>query len=89
VAGRDAMRAGSLVGRDAELAMIHAFLFDADWRGGALLLVGDAGVGRTALLDAAVAGARSVSARHAICSTNIRTSMRCTWRAMTSSRQWP
>lgn len=55
MADEDDGRAGSLVGRDPELAMIHAFLLEARSRGGALVLFGDAGVGKTALLDAAVA----------------------------------
>jgi len=58
-------RAGSLVGRDPELAMIHAFLLEARSRGGALVLVGDAGVGKTALLDAAVADAAAAGVRAA------------------------
>lgn len=46
-------RAG-LVGRDAELAALRVFLDDARDDGAALLLTGDPGVGKTALLDAAV-----------------------------------
>lgn len=43
-----------LVGRDDELAALGSFLDVARTDGAALLLTGDAGVGKTALLDAAV-----------------------------------
>jgi DNA-binding CsgD family transcriptional regulator len=46
-----------LVGRDDELGMIAAFVRDAAERGGALLLSGDAGVGKSVLLDAAASRA--------------------------------
>ncbi|MFE7403515.1 ATP-binding protein [Streptomyces sp. NPDC057557] len=47
-----------LVGRDSDLAFIH-FFFDSnsEVHGAALLLSGEAGVGKTAVLDAAAAGA--------------------------------
>ncbi len=48
-----------LVGRDRELARLRTFLADAATDGGALLVTGDAGVGKTSLLDAAVAMATS------------------------------
>ena len=43
-----------LVGRAGELDAVHGFLDEAATRGGALVLCGEIGVGRTALLDAAV-----------------------------------
>ncbi|MFC5380984.1 helix-turn-helix transcriptional regulator [Aquipuribacter nitratireducens] len=47
-----------LVGRDEELRRIQVMLTAArNGRGGALRVVGDAGIGKTALLDAAVAAA--------------------------------
>jgi DNA-binding CsgD family transcriptional regulator len=46
-----------LVGRDGELGLIEAFVRDAAKRGGALLLSGDAGVGKSVLLDGAAARA--------------------------------
>jgi DNA-binding CsgD family transcriptional regulator len=46
-----------LVGRDDELGQIAAFVRDAAERGGALLLSGDAGVGKSVLLDAAASRA--------------------------------
>ncbi|MFD4602517.1 AAA family ATPase [Streptomyces sp. NPDC058464] len=42
-----------LVGRSAELALLDGFLASAVTRGAALMLTGDAGVGKSALLDAA------------------------------------
>jgi DNA-binding CsgD family transcriptional regulator len=42
-----------LVGRAADLAVVRAFLSDAAARGGALLLSGQPGVGKSALLEAA------------------------------------
>lgn len=50
-------RAAALVGRDLELGLIAAFLDRAAAEGGALLLSGEPGVGKTALLDAAVSAA--------------------------------
>ncbi|MER5792659.1 AAA family ATPase [Streptomyces sp. NPDC001980] len=46
-----------LVGRSAELALLDGFLAAAVTRGAALMLTGDAGVGKSALLDAAAARA--------------------------------
>lgn len=43
-----------LVGRKLELEALHTFLADAASRGGTLLVSGDPGVGKTALLKAAV-----------------------------------
>jgi DNA-binding CsgD family transcriptional regulator len=43
----------ALVGRSDDLARLRAFLDEAAVRGGTLLLSGDPGVGKTALLDAA------------------------------------
>jgi DNA-binding CsgD family transcriptional regulator len=48
-------RTKSLVGRDALVAVLRSHLTAPASRGGALLLVGDPGVGKTALLDAAAA----------------------------------
>ncbi|MEV6166978.1 AAA family ATPase [Streptomyces sp. NPDC051954] len=45
--------AGRLVGRSAELAVIDGLFGSAVTRGGALLLTGEAGVGKSALLEAA------------------------------------
>jgi DNA-binding CsgD family transcriptional regulator len=63
VADEPAVGTGSLVGRDTELATIHTLLAGADRHGGALMLVGEAGVGKTALLDAAVAEAGASGVR--------------------------
>ena len=46
-----------LVGREAECARLHALLDGAAGRSGVVLLRGEAGAGKTALLDAVVAGA--------------------------------
>jgi len=45
----------ALFGRDAELTQLHDLIDSADQAGGALLIVGDPGIGKTALLDDAVA----------------------------------
>ncbi|MGW7541140.1 ATP-binding protein [Streptomyces sp. NPDC054770] len=50
--------AGRLVGRSAELALLDGFFGSAAARGRALMLTGEAGVGKTALLDAAARRAR-------------------------------
>jgi DNA-binding CsgD family transcriptional regulator len=47
-------RPGDLIGRDRELELIGEFLDRAIGRGDALLVVGEPGVGKTALVDAAV-----------------------------------
>ncbi|GAA1549467.1 helix-turn-helix transcriptional regulator [Kribbella lupini] len=52
----------SLVGRDAELDRIRGFLADPE-RGGALLLSGHAGVGKTVLLNAVADAVRSTGSR--------------------------
>jgi hypothetical protein len=41
----------SLAGRDADLAVIRAFVDEIPTRGGALLIAGDAGVGKSALVE--------------------------------------
>lgn len=46
-----------LVGRDRELELVRAFVTEVAERGGALLLSGEAGVGKSVLLDVAVAQA--------------------------------
>src|SRR4051812_36651680 len=42
-----------LLGRSGDLEFIRSFFVDSALQGGALLLSGDAGIGKTALLDAA------------------------------------
>lgn len=54
--------ATALVGRGAELGLLGSFVTDAASCGAALVLAGDAGVGKTALLDAAADAARSAGA---------------------------
>lgn len=49
----------SLVGRTSELRALEALLVEAEKEGAALLLQGDPGVGKTALLDAVTAHARA------------------------------
>jgi DNA-binding CsgD family transcriptional regulator len=53
------MGASGLVGRDTEMAQIDKALAEAAERGGALLISGAAGIGKTSLLDHADANARS------------------------------
>ncbi|MFD8810219.1 AAA family ATPase [Streptomyces sp. NPDC059627] len=50
--------AGGLVGRSEELAVIGSFLVESAVSGGALVLTGDAGVGKTVLLEVAAETAR-------------------------------
>jgi hypothetical protein len=64
--GGGAPRSGSaepLIGRDREVGFLRSFVDQAAAQGGALLLSGDAGVGKTVLLDAAAtqAAARKAS----------------------------
>ncbi|MEV7080942.1 AAA family ATPase [Streptomyces sp. NPDC093516] len=49
--------ASRLVGRDRDLAFIRSFFDNSAVQGAALLLSGEAGVGKTAVLDAVAAGA--------------------------------
>ncbi len=46
-------KSSELVGRDEDLAVIRAFVCESSARGGTLLLSGEPGVGKSALLDAA------------------------------------
>ena len=57
------MARASLIGRDDDLEYIAAFVDQAAVSGGALLLSGEAGVGKTVLLDAAVAHAETAGSR--------------------------
>jgi AAA ATPase domain len=52
-----------LVGRDHDLALVHRFVEKSARDGGALMVWGDAGVGKTALLESAVAHGRGVGMR--------------------------
>src|SRR5262245_55566091 len=61
---RGALRpAEVLVGRDAELAALGAFLDAARTDGGAILVTGEPGVGKSELLDAAADHAASAGTR--------------------------
>jgi DNA-binding CsgD family transcriptional regulator/tetratricopeptide (TPR) repeat protein len=53
------MGGSMLVGRDAEMALLGKALAEAAEHGGALLVTGAAGIGKTSLLDAAATTARS------------------------------
>ncbi len=53
------MGGSTLVGRDAEMALLDTALAAAAEHGSALLVTGPAGIGKTALLDAATTDARS------------------------------
>jgi DNA replication protein DnaC len=65
MAGGDLMSKapGSLIGRDDDLEYITAFVDQAAGSGSALLLSGEAGVGKTVLLDAAAAHAETAGSR--------------------------
>ena len=54
---------GDCSGRDKELEQLDAFIEAAAVSGGGLLLTGDAGVGKSVLLDAAMARATATGAR--------------------------
>ncbi|MFE2960107.1 helix-turn-helix transcriptional regulator [Nocardia tengchongensis] len=54
---------GRLVGRTRELGLLYGFVESAVAEGGARLVVGEAGVGKTALLGAAAAHAAELGAR--------------------------
>ncbi|MFK0112664.1 ATP-binding protein [Streptomyces sp. NPDC091217] len=58
-----AQSAGRLIGREYDLELIRGFVDEARGSGSALLLSGDAGVGKTVLLDAAAAHARGTGMR--------------------------
>ena len=57
------MIATALAGRDGDLGVIRAFLGQASAGGAALLLTGEPGVGKTALLDAAQERAMAAGVR--------------------------
>ena len=54
---------GQLIGRDQDVKLICTFVDEAAVRGGALLVSGDAGVGKTALLDVAALHAEASGTR--------------------------
>lgn len=60
---RDEFRSGQLIGRQAEVERIGAFLATARTEGGALLVTGEPGVGKTVLLDAAARAASAAGMR--------------------------
>ncbi|WP_455569794.1 ATP-binding protein [Streptomyces prunicolor] len=55
--------AEQLIGRDHDLGLVRGFVDEAMISGGALLLSGDAGVGKTVLLDAAAGQAHGAGTR--------------------------
>lgn len=55
--------AEQLIGRDHDLGLVRGFVDEAMVSGGALLLSGDAGVGKTVLLDAAAGQAHGAGTR--------------------------
>jgi predicted ATPase len=55
--------AHSLFGRKRDVAALGAFVEDAGEHGGAILVTGDAGVGKTALVNAVAAHARQRGVR--------------------------
>src|SRR6185295_20008594 len=57
------LRSGQLVGRESEMERIHAFLAAARTDGGALLVTGEPGVGKTVLLNAASRAASALGMR--------------------------
>jgi DNA-binding CsgD family transcriptional regulator len=59
----DARQAAELVGRDSEIDRIHSFLAAARTDGGALLVTGEPGVGKTGLLNAASEAASALAMR--------------------------
>src|SRR5207245_1413893 len=59
----DVQTAGQLVGREAEMDRINAFLAMARTEGGALLVTGEPGVGKTVLLDVASEAASAAGMR--------------------------
>ncbi len=54
---------GQLIGRDPDVEFVCGFVDEAAVRGGALLVSGDAGVGKTALLDVAALHAEAAGTR--------------------------
>lgn len=56
-------QAGHLIGREAEIDRVRTFLAAARTDGGALLVTGEPGVGKTILLDAAAEAASAAGAR--------------------------
>ena len=54
---------GQLIGRESDVEFVCGFVEEAAVRGGALLLSGDAGVGKTALLDVAALHAEGAGVR--------------------------
>ncbi len=59
----DRRRPGNLVGRETEMDRIQAFLATARTDGGALLVTGEPGIGKTELLDAAAEVAAAADTR--------------------------